>query len=63
MSYREVYAAATADPNAFWAEAARGIDWDVEPTTVLDDYSTPPFYPLVLRRNDEHGMERSRSPR
>ena len=43
MGYREVYAAAAADPNAFWAEAARGIDWDVEPTIVLDD-SAPPFY-------------------
>jgi len=25
--YREVYAAWKADPQAFWAEAARDIDW------------------------------------
>ena len=31
------------DPEAFWGEAAKGIDWITEPTRVLDD-SRPPFY-------------------
>jgi acetyl-CoA synthetase len=31
------------DPDAFWAEQARTLHWDVPFTTVLDD-SNPPFY-------------------
>jgi acetyl-CoA synthetase len=31
------------DPEAFWAEQARTLDWDKPFTTVLDD-SNPPFY-------------------
>jgi propionyl-CoA synthetase len=31
MGYAEIYAAAKADPNAFWMEAAKGIDWDEAP--------------------------------
>jgi acetyl-CoA synthetase len=31
------------DPNAFWADQARGLHWDEPFTTVLDD-SNPPFY-------------------
>ena len=37
------HAAAEQDPNAFWAEQARRLHWDVPFTTVLDD-SNPPFY-------------------
>jgi acetyl-CoA synthetase len=40
---RPLHAAAESDPNAFWAEQARRLDWDVPFTTVLDD-SNPPFY-------------------
>jgi acetyl-CoA synthetase len=36
-------AAAEQDPNAFWAEEARRLHWDVPFMTVLDD-SNPPFY-------------------
>lgn len=32
MAYQDVYAAAAADPEAFWLEAARGIDWMTPPT-------------------------------
>lgn len=32
MTYSETYARAAADPEAFWLEAARGIDWTVAPT-------------------------------
>ena len=42
-AYRTAYEQSTNDPSAFWAEAARGVDWVDPPTRVLDD-STPPFY-------------------
>jgi|HubBroStandDraft_4_1064222.scaffolds.fasta_scaffold05886_5 acetyl-CoA synthetase len=34
--YEEMYAAAAADPEAFWAEEAKNIDWFEQPTKVLD---------------------------
>ncbi|MGB7241225.1 MAG: propionyl-CoA synthetase [Sulfitobacter sp.] len=37
MSYREIYLAAQADPNAFWMKAARAIDWDRAPTKALSE--------------------------
>ena len=41
MSYRDIYAAWQADPEAFWMEQARAIDWDVAPTRALDDSRAP----------------------
>ena len=41
--YAEVFHRSLADPEGFWGEAARDIDWDRAPTTVLDA-SNPPFY-------------------
>ncbi|MEA2211391.1 MAG: acetyl-CoA synthetase [Solirubrobacteraceae bacterium] len=38
-----LHARAELDPDAFWAEQARNLHWDVPFTTVLDD-SKPPFY-------------------
>jgi acetyl-CoA synthetase len=38
-----VHADAARDPDAFWAEQARRLHWDVPFTTVLDE-SNPPFY-------------------
>jgi acetyl-CoA synthetase len=38
-----LYARAELDPNAFWAQQARELDWDEPFTTILDD-SNPPFY-------------------
>ncbi len=38
-----LHARAELDPDAFWAEEARTLHWDVPFTTVLDD-SRPPFY-------------------
>jgi propionyl-CoA synthetase len=35
--YDEAYRHSTEHPDEFWAEAARGIDWDVAPATVLGD--------------------------
>ncbi|SFD93691.1 propionate-CoA ligase PrpE [Roseivivax sediminis] len=37
MSYAEVYAAWKADPEAFWMDAARAIDWDRAPKKALTD--------------------------
>ena len=42
-AYEDVFLASTKDPETFWLEAARGIDWDVAPTRALDD-AHPPFY-------------------
>ena len=38
-----LHARAELDPDAFWAEQARTLHWDLPFTTVLDD-SNPPFY-------------------
>ncbi len=42
-SYADAFRRSLADPEAFWGEAARAIDWYAEPTVVLDA-SNPPFY-------------------
>src|SRR5215470_8200100 len=41
--YTEVFRRSLTDPEGFWAEAARAIDWYQAPTAVLDR-SNPPFY-------------------
>ena len=41
--YDETYARSLEDPEAFWAEAAEGIDWEKRWDRVLDD-SRPPFF-------------------
>lgn len=41
--YDEVYKRSIHDPEGFWAEAAKGIDWVKECDKVLDA-SNPPFY-------------------
>ncbi|MEW6582699.1 MAG: acetate--CoA ligase [Actinomycetota bacterium] len=38
-----IYARATADPEAFWAEEARRLDW-ITPFTRVCDRSNPPFF-------------------
>ncbi|MFQ5966731.1 MAG: propionyl-CoA synthetase [Acidimicrobiia bacterium] len=42
-TYQETYDRSLTDPEGFWAEAARLIDWDRPPTQILDD-SNAPFY-------------------
>jgi propionyl-CoA synthetase len=42
-AYEETYRRSLDDPEGFWGEAARAIDWTVEPTRVLDA-NNPPFY-------------------
>ncbi|MFC3674422.1 propionyl-CoA synthetase [Ferrovibrio xuzhouensis] len=41
--YQQVYDAAMADPEAFWAEAAAELHWD-KPWQQVLDASNPPFY-------------------
>ncbi len=41
--YADAFRRSVADPGAFWAEAAKRIDWYAEPTVVLDA-ENPPFY-------------------
>ena len=43
MSYRDIYDAASSDPEGFWAEAAAGIDW-IEPFETVLDASNAPLY-------------------
>lgn len=40
-TYAEVYAGWRADPEAFWAEAAKAVDWDRAPKKILDDSDAP----------------------
>jgi len=42
-SYREAYEASISDPEAFWGEQARLVDWIKKPQKILDD-SNAPFY-------------------
>jgi len=41
--YEQVYEGWRNDPDGFWREAAKAIDWVTPPTRILDD-SRPPFY-------------------
>jgi propionyl-CoA synthetase len=41
--YQKTYDKSISDPDSFWGEAARDIDWITAPRTVLDD-SNKPFY-------------------
>jgi propionyl-CoA synthetase len=43
MRFDEVHARAQRDPEGFWAEAARGIDW-TRPWTKVLDVDGAPFY-------------------
>ena len=41
--YAEEFHRSIADPESFWGDAARAIDWYREPSVILDS-SNPPFY-------------------
>ncbi len=41
MSYAEIYQGWKKDPEGFWMEAAKAIDWDVPPTKALFDDNAP----------------------
>ncbi len=42
-TYARAHRRSIQDPEGFWGEAARGVDWITAPAQVLDD-SRPPFY-------------------
>ena len=41
--YGELFEASIADPEAFWADAARDVSWIRDPRRILDD-ANPPYY-------------------
>ncbi len=41
MAYSDIYAAWQADPEGFWMEQAKAIDWDRAPTRALSDEAAP----------------------
>jgi len=41
MGYKHEYERSLSDPNGFWADAARAIDWTTEPTVICDDSAAP----------------------
>ena len=43
MNYKDVYSKSMSDPDRFWADAAKGIDW-ITPFDKVLDGSNPPFY-------------------
>ena len=43
MSYAEIYKRSVTDPAEFWADAAKLVNWETEPSVILDD-TNPPFY-------------------
>lgn len=42
-NYQSAYAQSMADPNEFWGNAAKLVNWDKNPRVILDD-SNPPLY-------------------
>ncbi len=40
-TYKDVYAGWQSDPQAFWAEAAKAVDWTVPPQSILDETRAP----------------------
>lgn len=43
-TYAQQYHRSLTDPDAFWAEQARRVSWDVEPTKILDRSRDPIFH-------------------
>jgi len=41
MGYRDIYASWKADPEAYWLQAAQGIDWVKPPSRALNDARAP----------------------
>ncbi len=60
--YRHLFDASVADPEGFWAQAARAVSWTREPRSILDD-SKPAVLPVVSRREAQHLRQRTRPAR
>ena len=56
--YAQEFRRSLGDPEGFWGEAAKHIDWYQTPTTVLDA-SDPPFYHWFPERGPEHLFQRT----
>ena len=56
--YAEAFHRSLADPEGFWGEAAKAIDWYQAPTQVLDA-SNPPFYRWFADGDAEHLLQRA----
>ena len=41
QEYRPTYQTSLVDPAAFWGAAAKAVDWNVEPTQILDNAARP----------------------
>ena len=41
MGYQQEYERSLSDPDGFWSDAARAIDWTTEPTVICDDSAAP----------------------
>ncbi|QXF81361.1 propionyl-CoA synthetase [Rhodococcus pyridinivorans] len=42
-SYEEAFRRSTEDPEGFWLEAARAVEWESAPTRALDDSAAPSY--------------------
>ena len=40
-TYADAYRESMDQPEKFWLDAARAVDWDVAPTKALDDSAAP----------------------
>ena len=54
--YAEIYASWKRDPEGFWADAARDIDWIEQPKRIFDA-SPRHLRPLVRGRGDEYLLQ------
>ena len=69
MAYADFYRRSIEDRDAFWAEQAKLVDWQVAPSTICDA-SRPPFYRwfaggktnLCHNAVDRHLRERADQP-
>src|SRR3954452_1468981 len=60
--YRTEHARSIEDPEGYWAEQAKLVDWIKQPRRILDD-DHPAVLPVVPRRDPEHLLQRARPAR
>src|SRR5690606_25547267 len=58
--FRSVYRRSLEDPEGFWLEAARAIDWERAPTRALDDAGAPLYrwYPDGMLNTCHNALDR-----
>lgn len=59
-TYAQTYAAASADPQGFWREAAKNIHWDQTPSTAIDESRAPIYgwYPDGMLNISYNALDR-----